>query len=241
MTGNANPNRATIGGQIAGQLREAILAGELSPGIPLREEDLARRFKVSRHLIREVLRHLASEGLAEYVPFRGVRVPLITLDQVRKIYRARHFLEVNALAQGGGEDATQGIAKLHTEFVDAVKAKAWREAFRIDMAFHSSIVAVAGNDLVKDWHRDLVLGLSLAHLIVPAFEDEGFEISVSEHAEIALALAAGDVARAQIALAAHLARSERMLAERMGASVAGADGEQLGRVERSSLSIVEQY
>jgi DNA-binding GntR family transcriptional regulator len=44
-------------------LRDLIISGEVLPGEPLRQRDLAERFNVSQTPVREALRRLESEGL----------------------------------------------------------------------------------------------------------------------------------------------------------------------------------
>lgn len=79
--------------RIAGALRAAILAGEYAPGVWLRQDDLAARYGASRLPVREALRILQSEGLAEAFPNRGARVPLLDLHEADISYRMRERLE----------------------------------------------------------------------------------------------------------------------------------------------------
>ena len=53
------------------RLREAIILGELTPGAPLRLEDLARSLGMSISPIREAVRQLEALGLAEHTPHPG--------------------------------------------------------------------------------------------------------------------------------------------------------------------------
>lgn len=59
---------------IARHLVQLIEDGELTPGEPLRELALARRFGCSRVPVREALRIVASQGLVIVEPMRGARV-----------------------------------------------------------------------------------------------------------------------------------------------------------------------
>ncbi|MFD3454702.1 GntR family transcriptional regulator [Streptomyces sp. NPDC058691] len=78
---------------IAGVLREEILAGRLTPGTWLRQDEIAARLGTSRIPVREALRILESDGLTESFPNRGSRVPMLSLDEVNTYYRMRERLE----------------------------------------------------------------------------------------------------------------------------------------------------
>lgn len=79
--------------------RQAILSGELEPGVPLRVQDLADRNGVSMIPVREALRKLESEGFVESIPNRGARVAPLSLVDMLDVYRVRIVLEVEALRQ----------------------------------------------------------------------------------------------------------------------------------------------
>lgn len=79
--------------RIAQALREEILSGEIPPGTWLRQDDIAARLGTSRLPVREALRILETEGLAELLPNRGGRVPVLDLEQVNTLYRMRERLE----------------------------------------------------------------------------------------------------------------------------------------------------
>lgn len=78
-------------------LREAILEGILEPGARLRQEDLAAAFKTSRIPIREALRVLEYEGLAQSEPHRGFTVTSLDADQIEEVYELRTVLEAHAV------------------------------------------------------------------------------------------------------------------------------------------------
>jgi DNA-binding GntR family transcriptional regulator len=78
-------------------LREAILDGVLQPGARLRQEDLAAAFRTSRIPVREALRVLEYEGLAQSEPHRGFTVTSLDADQIEEIYELRTVLETHAV------------------------------------------------------------------------------------------------------------------------------------------------
>ena len=58
----------TTQAMVAGELREGILSGVLKGGQPLRQTEIAERFRVSRILAREALRQLEGEELISFYP-----------------------------------------------------------------------------------------------------------------------------------------------------------------------------
>ena len=78
---------------IALALEEAIVSGEIPPGSTLRQEHLSEQFQVSRTPVREALRRLAALGLVSFEPNRGVRVRMLSRDEIREAFMVRAELE----------------------------------------------------------------------------------------------------------------------------------------------------
>jgi DNA-binding GntR family transcriptional regulator len=74
-------------------LEEAIVSGQLEPGTVLRQEQLSEQFAVSRTPVREALRRLAALGLVSFEPNRGVRVRLLSREELREAFLVRAELE----------------------------------------------------------------------------------------------------------------------------------------------------
>src|SRR3982750_2620899 len=75
------------------RLREAIIMGELTPGAPLRLQDLARQLGVSISPIREAGRPLEGPGRAEHVPHHGAKVMGLDVEELRELFAIRLSLE----------------------------------------------------------------------------------------------------------------------------------------------------
>ena len=78
-------------------LRAAILSGRLAGGTPLRQEDLAAAFGVSRMPVREALRQLEAQALLDFVPHKGAVVTEISAADAADTYAIRMALEPAAL------------------------------------------------------------------------------------------------------------------------------------------------
>lgn len=81
---------------IAEVLREAMLQGAFTGGQPLRQDDLAALFGVSRIPVREALRQLTAEGLVTFHPRRGATVLSLQPAEAEEILEIRHVLECKA-------------------------------------------------------------------------------------------------------------------------------------------------
>lgn len=80
------------------KLRDAIIAGLFEPGQRLVERSLCDHLGVSRTVIREVIRHLESEGLVEVIANQGPAVARLDWETARQIYDIRAQLEAEAVA-----------------------------------------------------------------------------------------------------------------------------------------------
>lgn len=131
------PSHDTVQELVLESLREAILEGVLPPGARLRQEDLAAAFRTSRIPIREALRVLEYEGLANSEAHRGFTVTSLDADQIEEVYDLRIVLESHAvrLAIPLLTDADLAdLTRLHDQ-MEATKSDderlAWREQFYI--------------------------------------------------------------------------------------------------------------
>ena len=79
--------------EVADQIREMIIEGELPPGHRISEGGLSDQFGISRTPMREALKVLAADGLVEIKPNRGTRVTEITLDDIDELFEAASSIE----------------------------------------------------------------------------------------------------------------------------------------------------
>jgi DNA-binding GntR family transcriptional regulator len=79
--------------ELLNALRQAILAGELSPGQRLVEGELSVRFGASRGTVRQALVLLENEGLAAREANRGAWVRPVSKDEALEITEVRGVLE----------------------------------------------------------------------------------------------------------------------------------------------------
>jgi DNA-binding GntR family transcriptional regulator len=127
---------------IAERLRAAILTNELRPGEWLRQETLAQKFGVSQTPVREALQDLVGEGLAEHVPYRGIRVLEFQVDDLLDLYACRAFLESRAArhaARNITPEQLKELKRLLNEMERHRAQKNWAEYRRLNREFHQAI------------------------------------------------------------------------------------------------------
>src|SRR5262249_31569516 len=129
-------------------LRDAICSGEIPPGAPLKQDEIAAEFGVSHTPVREALKALVSEGLAVLHHNRGCFVSDLSSAVARELMEFRAVLEpklagwaIDYLTEANIEHGCQLMAKIDktsnpsqrlrfaTEFHTVIYARANRPFF----------------------------------------------------------------------------------------------------------------
>jgi DNA-binding GntR family transcriptional regulator len=182
-------------------IKHAILTGQLAPGAPLVETELATRFGVSKTPVREALKTLAGTGLVEMSQYKGAAVRTVDVAMARAVYDVRLLLEPEAVrrAIGGGT----ALAPAGEALVRADAAADQAERSLANRDFHRALYAGCGNPLlvrVLDELRDqAALVAAVAWREVPSWQHEAVE-----HREILAAAEEGDAERAAALLHEHI-------------------------------------
>jgi len=79
--------------QIYRAIKTDITSGKIKPGERLLEAKLATQYGVSRTPIREVIRQLESEQLADVEKRKGSTITKLSVEEIDKIYSLRILLE----------------------------------------------------------------------------------------------------------------------------------------------------
>jgi DNA-binding GntR family transcriptional regulator len=145
-SGGAAVRHRTMAEAALERLREAIIMGELTPGTPLRLEDLARQLGMSISPIREAVRQLEALGLAEHVPHHGAKVMRLDVEELRELFSIRLALEGMAVRRAAAlfEESSAQSARAHlTAYDDARHRGDIRAAVRAHASFHFALYEAA--------------------------------------------------------------------------------------------------
>lgn len=205
--------RLTAAERVAAELRGAIVAGTHPAGTPIRQEELANTYNVSRMPVREALQQLEREGLVVIYPGRGAFVNRPTPDDIREIYDIRLLLERDALQRalpnmtrgslGHAEDLLEQMAQVEDEM----------EFGRLDGEFHATLYRPSGREKLLSLISNLRNQATQAYYLIAPLASFR-QAAIDEHRQILQACQAKDNERALEALTRHLESSATYIAER---------------------------
>lgn len=199
------PDNAVLVDDITAQIRELILNGEIPPGMPLRQADLAERFGASRTPVRESLRRLQSSGLIEIQPNRGAVVRFPMPWELREAYEVRAELEALAARRAATRITETQIAKMREandalfELTIAAAKKSGKQGLSDilghanEHALHSTIHQAADNPVLQKMLNDINLSYPRNVPAMLLLENANHrEENHREHTRILDALSSGD-------------------------------------------------
>ncbi|MEU0876391.1 GntR family transcriptional regulator [Nocardia brasiliensis] len=189
--------RRGLANEAADVIRDAIFAGDIAPGAPLREVELAAALGVSRGSVREGLALLQREGLIRSGWHRGTAVIEVTPHDIEEVYAVRGALDRLAAISAQVTASPQQLAPLD-DLVAAMAAEIAGAAsgprlLALDIAFHDQIYDAAGNQrLSQAWQavRSQVY-LFQMHRVAAGYEHYRDRV-IDEHRELAELLRSGD-------------------------------------------------
>jgi DNA-binding GntR family transcriptional regulator len=198
--------RVTLVERLTQQLADDIADGALAPGAKLDEQTLARRFEVSRTPVRETLSRLASSGLVEKRPHRGVVVANVPLERLLQMFEVMTELE-GACARFAAERMSaaekRALAELHRASLARVEADD-RDGYELlNRAFHRSVYEGGRNPFLVETTQEM--RRRLAPFRRAQFRLEGrLASSHAEHQIVVEAIRSGDGEAAYRSMRAHI-------------------------------------
>ncbi|TCO48131.1 GntR family transcriptional regulator [Actinocrispum wychmicini] len=144
-------DRALLRERALGAIRRAIVTGELAPGTPVKDMELASRLGLSRTPVREALATLVDEGLIETKPHSYTRVTPLDARAVRdalEVVQTLHALATRLAVPILTAEHADEMRAANLKFAAAVDSGALDEAMTYDDAFHDVLVRASGNGAI---------------------------------------------------------------------------------------------
>jgi len=207
-----NLQRKSLKEEIFDILHAKIIAGDVSPGSWLRQEDIATQLGVSMTPVREALDLLVSVGLAERVPYRGVRVPQPSADEIADAYAMRILLEAagaRAAALKREQAQVDELKRILSRMKGLLSLDDMSTLRQLSRQFHQSVVAIGGNSLLDKMYEMVMNSFPDWMLYEYLFRhsdllEQSLADEYQEHMTLVEAIEAGDEKQAEQVAITHI-------------------------------------
>jgi DNA-binding GntR family transcriptional regulator len=197
-------------------LLERIVSGAIKYGDSIGIKNVAAELDVSTMPVREAVKRLEFEQVVSIKPRSSCRVRMPSRRMVREVYELREVLESFAVRKSAGRVTPEAMARLRriVERMRALHASrdaADREkrAIALDREFHTELCALAENDFLDGFYRQLSLHVNMRLIHEKTFKSLQHDWP-DVHAAI-LARIEKDPAKAVEALQKHFANVTEIL------------------------------
>jgi len=162
LPGEGQPTQAE---RAAALLWDAIIRGDLPPGVRLGIRNLSERYEIGPTPLREALASLSGRGVVVAVGQRGFRVAPASEADLEDLMTVRTLVETEALRraiqQGGDEWEARIVSSLHllqrfSSDPPANLSERMNAFERLNKGFHAALVSACGSKrllaLIDDLH-----------------------------------------------------------------------------------------
>lgn len=205
-----------------------ISSGEYAKGCQLpTEQELARRFEMSRSAVREALARLRDDGLIEsrrgsgsFViagPDQAIRrfAPVSSIVDIQRCYEFRIYIEEAACGLAAIRHDKDDLAELERRLFTAQDVEDETEGVEADLEFHIAIAKASRNrffvDTLMSLRSHLLVGMGLVRKLSISRPEDSLQLMYAEHRDVLAAIATGDSAKATQAMHYHLESARKRL------------------------------
>lgn len=189
VVGEPLPRLGSVRRAVSEKLRSALISGRMRPGQLYSAPHLAEMLGVSATPVREAMLDLVREQMVEVVPNKGFRVRELSDRNLDELVEIRLLLEVPIMAkvaeacEGPVADTVRDLEPLAIELEDAAREGDLVRFITLDTGFHTSFLALHGNDELVNVVREL-RGRSRLYGMEQLAERGVLQDSAAEHREM---------------------------------------------------------
>jgi DNA-binding GntR family transcriptional regulator len=212
--------------QITRFLTDAIIEGQLKGGQRLVENELQRKFKVSRAPIRESFRILEKKGLVVIIPHRGTFVRTIDQKKIEENFAIRAYLEAYAAGSATGQlsdEDTRNLESAFSEIAQAIETENFLNYIKAHYEFHKAFIKASRNDTLIGIIENIAI-LPLWYKFMLSYVRENYEYCVKVHGEILYLFQKREAAKVEALVKEHILKALGWFLEFLAAR----DGKELG-------------
>lgn len=195
-------------------LKSAIMAGDLAPGQPLRQDEIARQHGISKIPVREALLRLEMDGFVLFRKNKGAIVRELSAQDVLNLMDIREALECKALELAVPHMIDSDLAAARVVIEEYGHEKTIEAWSRLNLRFHQILYEPCGNPPLLQMIEDLRARIGpVLRLLVT--ETSGLARPHGEHQEILDACTARDTAKAVGLLRQHIQTTRKETAAKL--------------------------
>jgi DNA-binding GntR family transcriptional regulator len=225
--GLAPVGRDTVHDRVYAELRRALIGGLFAPGQVLTIRQLADALLTSTMPVREALGRLISEQALEALPNRSIRVPVVTLERIEDLLRARVLIEGEVIELAAARMTPRLLASIRAIMAEWEEMRLGGNPETVDRevtlnhAFHFEIYRACGSPVLLPMVESLWLQSGpFTRAAIYAFSEAGAKDAARFHHEILRALEKGDGRAARAALVGDISRPFAYLRDKLAKEAA---------------------
>lgn len=192
-------------------IREAILAGQLKPGVLHKEQAIANELGISKTPVREALLELSGRGFVTFFPRKGFEINSLTAKNIRDLFELRLVLETAVIRHITSDITKESLKELEAILArdrQAVRDDDRRLILQVNRELHNYFAAMTRNEyLIRSLQniQDLIEWVIAGTLEYRGRAGKAY----NEHLGIFHMLKKRDVQGAVAAMTEHLSITER--------------------------------
>ena len=169
-------------------LYNKIIRCEYLPGMEINEKFLVDETGIGRTPLREALLLLQKAGLVDIFPRKGMRISLLTEQDVNDMYQTRKLIEPTVISEYKTLYSKGELLRFKEQFRQTASMTD-PERIQLDVDFHTYLMAITDNRILMDMYRNLtVLQYRLAMYATLQISFDSREDDLNQHCAIIDAL-----------------------------------------------------
>jgi DNA-binding GntR family transcriptional regulator len=212
MKQSARPNLAQ---DVRQKLEDEINSGQLLPGDPLDERQLASRFGVSRTPVREAITQLSAQGLVTTAPRQGILVARMSIKELLAMFELLAELEgacAKYCARRLSEAQRARLIAIHQASLAHVESDNAEGYSQSNVDFHAVLYAGCHNEFLSQQVQAIRRRTQMYRQ--NSFLQPGrMRVSYEDHQRVLDAILQGDADRAQQHMVEHVSVGGKGFAE----------------------------
>lgn len=195
-------------------LKSAIMSGELTPGAPLRQDQIAKIHGVSKIPVREALLRLEVDGFVTFRKNKGATVRELSSHEILNLMDIRLALECKALElaiPNMVQSDFDTAARILAEYGESTDIASWSD---LNIRFHQALYEPCDNALLLQMIDDVRARIGPVNRLLVT-ETSGFERPHQEHCAMLDACRSGDTETAVALMQQHIETTKKETAARL--------------------------